>query len=471
MKFSNDRKGYSIFYPDDWSIQDNSQDINYDSFEITNPNFSGPLDIVINESEYTSNLTAAELLRYTTGYDSSSLDKYFKNYIAPYTGKTFKVLKSSIDAYNDFTMIYKLVNYLDEGDRYKMCYSIDIVRDNKINSLYISASEYLFQDGVLADRDLNYILDFMSKSFCIEDTKEYNKSLHSSDKRNNKIIFIENFFKDALGKSTVVTFAKNLTSEKDVLIYINNSDEAGAYRLVFDYTNKKIEVASRVLNPEIAKSAEEKLRNIFKGKYIQDISVNFNDMTISIKYSDTLISEPTTKVYYLQVTPSKKDFSIDFVRKFNTESIKEECQNFLENYLLNDVQVYFPKSFNYLNENWNKYYYEKILIPIYAESDGQSGYFYLEVDPVTDCTRILKYISTNDLIQKIEDYYFMTDSDPDIEVLDYSTQSGDKFCFNVSTSSKTGKRSNQTIYISFDEKNQDLTCSPQDLYFSGILIE
>lgn len=459
VKYSNVRDGYSIFYPDNWSFQDSSQDINYDFIEITNPNFSGPLNISINEAEYTSKLTTIELLRYISNYDSS-LSKYFKNYKTPYANKTYKLLNSNVTTNNDVTIIYKLVNYIDEGDRYKMCYSIDLIKNNKINSLFISASEYLFQDGVLADKDLNYILEFMTESFGIEEPQD--NTLPSKEK-NKKIIFIENFFKKVYGESATVTFAKNLSSEKDVLVYLSGTNKAGAYRLNYDYNNRKFHVASRVLNDDIVKYAEKKMMDILKTKHVHDISINSDDMTINVKYSETPDSAPVTRVYYILVTPSKKEYSIDFVAKLNVEIVKDRCENFLENYLLTDVQISFPKYYNYTNENLNKYYFEKRIIPIFAEFDGQSGYFYLEIDPLTDSLKILKYISIMDLKEKIKEHYYLID--PTIVVLDCQNVNSDNFSFNVSISSTKNALSKEVIYMYYD---QEVLFLSKDPYFLGI---
>ncbi len=467
IKFSNDRLGYSIFYPDSWSLQDNSQDINYDSIVVTNPNYSGPLNIVINESEYTSNLTTRELLRFTTGYDIEKLSKYFKNYITPYNGKKYKILTSSVKTYNNSTIIYKLVNYLDEGDRYKLCYSIDLIRNNKINSLYISASEYLFQDNVLVDNDLNYILEFMSESFCLSDNKEYLENQNSTEDRNNKIVFIENFFKKALGESTTVTYAKNLSSEKEVLVYINNCSKAGAYKLTFDYNYRTIQVSSRILQPDIEKSAQEQILSIFKNNTIHDVAFNWDNMTVSVKYSDIKTSPQKIKEYFLEIIPAKNETSISLIRKLSKENIKNDCQSFLENYLLTNVQLYFPMNYDFSKEDWNKYLPEKRQIPVYAEFDGRSGYFYLEVDPVTDNITILKYISINDIKKKIEDYYFSID--PKITVLDYQTDKFDNFCFTASIVSESNETSSEVIHAYFGNKNPDLLFSTKDIYFTKTL--
>lgn len=459
VKYTNERDGYSIFYPDDWSFQDSSQDINYDFIEITNPNFSGPLSIYINESEYTSNLTTIELLRYTSSYDSS-LEKYFKNYKTPYANKTYKLLNSNVTTNDDITIIYKLVNYIDEGDRYKMCYSIDLIRNKKINSLFISTSEYLFQDGVLADKDLNYILEYMTKSFSIEETQS---NLFASKERNNKILFIENFFKKAYGDSTTVTFAKNLTSEKDVLVYLSGTDKAGAYRLNYDYNNRKLYIVARVLNDDIVKYSEKKMMDMLKTKYVHRISINSEDMIINVRYSNTPDSTPVNRSYYILVNPSRKGYSIDFVAKLNVEVVRDSCKTFLENYLLTDVEISFPKYYNYTNENLNKYYFEKRIIPIFAEFDGQSGYFYLEIDPLTNSVKILEYISMVSLKEKIEEHYFLID--PSITVLDFQNVNSNNFSFNVSLSSAKNTQSKEVLYMYYD---QEVLFLAKDPYFLGI---
>jgi len=465
VKFYNDREGYSIFYPDNWSIQDSSQDINYDLIEITNPNFSGPLSIIINESEYTAKLTTTELIRYLTGYDST-LGKYFKNYVPPYTDKPYKLLSSSVATNGDVTIVYKLVNYMDEGDRYKMCYSIDLIKNNKINSLFISASEYLFQDGVLADKDLNYILEFMAESFQIEENDENQIKITADKEKNKKITFIENLLKKAFGESTTITFAKNLDSEKDVLVYVNNTPKSGAYRLNFDYNNRKIQVVSRVLSNDIEKSAKEKMMNILKDKHIHDLSINSYDMTITVKYSETSYSSPVTKTYYILCTPSKKGYTIDFVRKLDIQSVKEICKNFLDNQYLTDVQISLPKNYSYTNENRNKYFYEKRIIPIYAEFDGQYGYFYLEIDPVTDSVKILKRILPPELKDMIEEHFYLID--PTSTVESYNPTKLDKFSFDVTVTSKKNNGAKEVIYMYYD---RDLVFLSKDPYFSGALVQ
>jgi len=465
VKYFNERNGYSIFYPDNWSIQDNSQDINYDLIEITNPNFSGPLSIVINESEYTAKLTATELLRYLTGYDSS-LGKYFKNYTTPYSGKTYKLLNSNIVTNNDVTIVYKLVNYIDEGDRYKMCYSIDLVKDNKINSLFISASEYLFQEGVLADRDLNYILEFMTKSFQIEEKEDAQINIAAAEEKNEKIVFIENSLKKVFGEPTAITFAKNLDSEKDVLVYVNNTPKSGAYRIYFDYNYRKIQVISRVLTDDIEKAAREKMMDLLKDKYIHDLSINSYDLTITVKYSETSYSYPVNKTYYILCTPSKKGYTIDFVRKLDIQSVKEICKNFLDNQYLTDVKISMPKNYSYSNENRNKYFYEKRVIPIYAEFDGQSGHFYLELDPVTDSVKILAYISSTELKEKIEEHYYLIDPTSKVESFQHAKL--DNFSFDVTVTSQTNNVTKEVLYMYYD---QELVFLSKDPYFSGVVVQ
>jgi len=62
-KFLNEYEGYSFSYPESWELKNTSTDINFDRFSIVCPEYSGPLDICINESEFLIDASAGELLR------------------------------------------------------------------------------------------------------------------------------------------------------------------------------------------------------------------------------------------------------------------------------------------------------------------------------------------------------------------------------------------------------------------------
>ncbi|MFZ5989273.1 MAG: stalk domain-containing protein [Bacillota bacterium] len=397
-KFANEHEGYSFYYPTKWNITSSSKDINFDRFSIVNPDYSGPLDIYVNESEYLSNLSYEELLKYVTGKDASNyLNKYFKNYNPPYRDRTYKVLNSSLKVEKDAVYIYKLVNFLDEADRYKLCYSIDIIRNKKLYSLFISASDYLSLEGSLTDKELSYMVGFIAKSFTVEDTKEYLERKLNGERRNRKLVFIENCFKVILGDSSTITYARYLNSDDDVLIYIDKCREAGAYRIKLDYALKKVEVLSAVLQNAAVKSAENELARMYKDRIIHDIITDESSMTITVKYSNKNSTAVYVKNYFIEVIPTRSNYSINFIRKYSTSIIKSECQAFLESHLLTSVNVYFPNDYNYLSYSLNKYNYEKQYIQVFAKFNNISGYFVLEIDPTKDTINIASFTPVSEM--------------------------------------------------------------------------
>jgi len=103
------------------------------------------------------------------------LQIYAANYYAPYGTKNTKILNTSAKIENDIIYIYRLINFLGEGQRHKLGYSVDIIRDGKIYSLFLSVSDYLCTDGSLADKELSKAINTIVNSFTLEETEEYLK--------------------------------------------------------------------------------------------------------------------------------------------------------------------------------------------------------------------------------------------------------------------------------------------------------
>jgi len=77
-----------LFLSESWELKNTSTDINFDRFSIVCPEYSGPLDICINESEFLIDASAGELLRLFGGNNAELLTNYAANYYAPYGTKT-----------------------------------------------------------------------------------------------------------------------------------------------------------------------------------------------------------------------------------------------------------------------------------------------------------------------------------------------------------------------------------------------
>ncbi|GAE88332.1 stalk domain-containing protein [Acetivibrio straminisolvens] len=304
-KYLNEYEGYSFSYPDTWELKNKSTDINFDRFSIVSPEYSGPLDICINESESLIDASTEELLRLFGGNDAELLTNYATNYYAPYGTKNTKILNTTSKVENGIIYIYKLINFLDEGQRHKLGYSVDIIRKGKIYSLFLSVSDYLCSNGSLIDKELGQAINAIVESFTLEETEESLKRESMGETRNRKVVFLENCFKLILGRSTILTHARTLDSNDDILVQISNCKEAGTYRLKFDYEGKNFEIISAVMQKDAVNSSELKLREMYGKKLVHSIIPDYENMTITIRYSDGIDLPVSEKSYFIDVIPSE----------------------------------------------------------------------------------------------------------------------------------------------------------------------
>ncbi|UWV45867.1 stalk domain-containing protein [Acetivibrio thermocellus] len=395
-KFLNEYEGYSFSYPESWELKNTSTDINFDRFSIVCPEYSGPLDICINESEFLIDASAGELLRLFGGNNAELLTNYAANYYAPYGTKNTKILNTSAKIENDIIYIYRLINFLGEGQRHKLGYSVDIIRDGKIYSLFLSVSDYLCTDGSLADKELSKAINTIVNSFTLEETEEYLKRKSAGETRNQKVVFLENCFKLILGRSTTLTHAKTLNSNDDILIQLSNCKEAGTYRLKFDYENKNFEIISVILQKDAVKSSEPKLKEMYGSKLIHRITPDYDNMTVTIRYSDGIDMPVLEKSYFIDVLPSEDGFDIFLARNYTYSELKSKCTSYLENYLLTNVEVQFPKEYNQPVKYSSKGRYEAHFINVFTRYGNKSGYFLLKIDPMADSVSAVGFVPTDE---------------------------------------------------------------------------
>lgn len=396
-KYLNEHEGYSFSYPDTWELKDKSTDINFDSFSVVSPEYSGPLDIRINESECLINASTEELLRLFSGNNAEFLLNYTANYYAPYNTRSAKVLNTSSKVENDIIYIYRLVNFLDESQRHKLGYSMDIIRDGRIYTLFISTSDYLISNGSVTDKELGRILSTIAESFTLEQTTEYLKRKSTGETRNRKVVFLEDCFKLILGRSTTLTSARTLDSNGDVLVQISNCKEAGTYRLKFDYERKNLEIISAVMQKDALNSAEHNLREMYSDKVIHSITPSHDNMALTIRHSDGFDLPVAEKIYFIDVLPLEGDFDIRLLRSYTTPELKEKCQSYLENCLLTKVEVQFPKGYRYSRKHLSKVGYKAHFINVFAQYGSKSGYFLLKIDPFLDSISAVSFVPSDEI--------------------------------------------------------------------------
>ncbi|HHX18479.1 MAG TPA: hypothetical protein GX727_06430 [Clostridium sp.] len=211
-KSTNNSNEYSFLYPVSWTITNESKTTNSTIFYVSSPEYSTSLDVLVGEYTPYPTLSKEHLFKFIAKNDTS-LKEYFKDYNIPYSKTPHKILNTSFKEENDVLYIYKLINYLDQRDRYRLAYSVDIIHCNKIYSLFISINDFLASGTDYTDNRLMYILDIITQSFDIERNTMYLASVEKDT------VFTKNDFRKVLCANALLTRPAILNHKNDILIY------------------------------------------------------------------------------------------------------------------------------------------------------------------------------------------------------------------------------------------------------------
>ena len=251
QKYINKNNEVSFQYPKDWKIVENNKDTKYNHLLIVSPDYSGPIDILVTTSE-------------------------LNNYHAPYNGKTVLNLSTSYFLKDEVMYIYKLTNFLDTGERNKLCFSKDIIKDGKIVSLFISVSDYLTIDGAICNEKLKNQLDNIADSFLyiknsiFLNTDTLKKSIQN--KIENYILFSAEIdignLNDILPNNLLENnFMGTLNSNYYIPVYVKFNDILGYFVIKIDCIKENIYIVSYTPVDALISSIEEKY-SIYKNEYI-----------------------------------------------------------------------------------------------------------------------------------------------------------------------------------------------------------
>lgn len=454
-KYLNDYEGYSFSYPENWNLSDISNDINFERLFMHIPEYSGAVEICVNESECLIDASPEELLEMLVSGKANDFKKYTKNYYAPYSDRASKVVNISSRIENNAVYAYRLINYLDESDRHKIGYCVDVIRNSKLYTLFISISDYLSTDGNLLDKSLDYIVNQIAQSFTLEESGKLLFKAESGSQKGRKLTFLEHSFKLVMGKSTTIPYARYLDTNGDMLLYISNCKEAGAYKLKFDYDKKNLEITSTLSQENAVNNAKIKLLNMYNDKVIHSITPDLDNMTLTIEYSNTVFSPISKKTYFIDVLPSKSGFYIQLVRKYTTDQLMNEIQSHMENYLMTKVDIQLSDSNNYTNNILLTDKQEIQFISLFAQYNNWAGYFILRIDPYADNIRIYKFISFDEVEEKLKEYYNSPYSD--LSFVDYTIDDKNKFGLKVHLFSKSASTDVvHNLTVEFDEKTFEI---------------
>jgi hypothetical protein len=165
-KFKANSGEYAFSYPDGWNLMDiTSQSETKRGLTVVSPELSGSLNVQLMEGEFLTKLDPPQALSLVLGSNPFSMEQHIKEYSAPYIGKTKKLLACSYQRKNGSVYLYKLINFIDESERDKLCYSVDIIRNTKVYSLFITVSDYMTSHGDIINPDTAASLNFIAQSF------------------------------------------------------------------------------------------------------------------------------------------------------------------------------------------------------------------------------------------------------------------------------------------------------------------
>mgnify|MGYP005838617283 CR=1 FL=1 len=300
-KYINNEEGYSFSYPQGWVMDQNaSNDINYDIITVTNAGYSGPLEIYISEGELKSPLSTDDLNELVTSKVASVQKKYFKKYTPPFTGRPVASLTGSYTTSDGVTYIKRLLNYVDSNERIRLCYVVDIIRDKKVVSMFITVSEYITSTGRITNNELESAVNLMAGSFDIEKTPEYLERQGLGESRNKKVVLLEYQFKTLFGEQATVLSATYGSNKNDIIVRVDNIPEKGFYRVKADFTKNEFSFSQALLCSDIIQNAVAQLKVQHSDKLVDEIVTYEKEMSIDIEYRQDEHSPSLRETYVVK---------------------------------------------------------------------------------------------------------------------------------------------------------------------------
>ncbi|MCX7710107.1 MAG: hypothetical protein N2484_09675 [Clostridia bacterium] len=434
-KFINKEEGYSILCPNQWkSAETDNKDIQYDSYTIKNSDYSGPIEVVINEGELNTGLPPMDILKFVTGSSAPELKKYFKKYSAPYFNRISQPVAFSYRQENGTLYLYKLVNFLDSSNRGKLCYSVDIVRDRKIYSLFITVSDYMATNGRIFNKSLSSDLNIIAGSFGLENAQEYLLRKNKGETRNKKIVLIEDFLKQSLNRNINIDSIECLDSKQNLLVSADTGNDAMIYWIKADYDKKEFIIQESMNKKEILKSISEGLKQIYSDKTIDEIKPDERTMSIEVKFHDAGQLSSTTRNF--QITGYLRNNSIQWKldRKNYSSAIKNDCKEYIEKLLGTKARVYFDPEQDFNEYGKAKEKSQPYYVTVYTQFGELSGYFVLKVAPYNDAISLDSYVPIEVIHDKINKLYSIPSTD--FILYNIGMSESNKFEFQVFLTSK-----------------------------------
>ena len=400
----NKEEGYSFGYPADWQLKDVSENISHDSFRLVLPKLSGPLDVTIAEGELFRELDTNDDLSSIIKGQRGEDDGLFKSYKQPFDGNTVKLLDLSLRREDSAVYAYRLLDYLDSNGKNRLAYCIDIIRGNKIYSMFITIGEYETEDGRIKDKSVNSAINAVASSFRLEDTPEVTARTAAGETRNRKIVFIEDWLKTNIDPEIKVASAENTAA--DGSIYIKAVlGSGGYYRVKPDFEKGTLELLSSTLTSTIFKTELDKLKAAYEKRIITGVKTDEAAMITSIDSSASKGSPAVTRTYRVNLDFSGDGVNWETVRADHAGELKQECRSFLSLLLSAQADVQFSgdNAFRDIDAYERNHVVFRTLV--HVRQSSIDGFFVLEIDPSNDNIQAIFFKPMEAVLKELDDRY------------------------------------------------------------------
>lgn len=399
--YANREEGYSFIYPENWKLSDISSDINYDELSLKIPGLSAPISVYISEGELYPGISPADIPACLSGTAPVSYSSYIKKYTPPYAGKSYKLLNWYFRESNGAAYIYKLVNYIDSNGRNRLCYTTDIVRNNKIFSMFACVSEYASFEGNMADAGINSLLEFTAASFIYEETTESKLRDDLGETRNRKVVLLENIARKVLGSNAKITQALNAGKSGSYYLSVDNIGDSGYYLVKPDFKDNTLMVEEKILKREILNEELVKIFEESKNESILSFSLNENTMAFSITSRSSDSSSEMTRAYQVNVKVTPDGVFRETLYENHDIILKTKCKAFLETFLSKDASIYFSSSDEFKEIEKYRKNRSNYTTVVYTESGNLKGFCILKINPCDDSFKIVSFVPLPNLAYEI----------------------------------------------------------------------
>lgn len=249
-KYISKDKGYSFLYPLRWKLTDKSGDTGFDSFSLKIPELSGPIDISISEGRLKSDIPVEALPRILFQAGLEDADDIIENYNPPYGSTVYRLLSHSSLRDKDATYVFRLLNYLDAGGRPRLCYSIDIIKDSRVHSMFISVSEYSTLKGIVQDTEINRIINNIAASFKSDDAPDTGRKGYMEETGSLKVVRLEGLLRKQLGHEVSIVQTVSTKDNDIYYVMVEGIEESGIYKVRLDNGQSTVFIENKLLSKD-----------------------------------------------------------------------------------------------------------------------------------------------------------------------------------------------------------------------------